>query len=50
VADGNKLELTMTHLGKEQKQTVTITKLTGEELVGVDAKNKEQQFTRVKPN
>lgn len=47
--DGNKLELALSLAGKEQKDTVTITKLTDDEMVGVDTKGKEEKFKKIKP-
>lgn len=46
--DGNKLEMVMSFGGKEQKETVTITKLTDDEMVGKDSKDKEEKFKKVK--
>lgn len=47
--DGDKLELAMSFAGKEQKETVTVTKLTDEEMVGKDSKGKEEAFKKIKP-
>ncbi len=44
-----KLEMTMTVEGKEQKETVTLSKLTDDEMVGKDSKGKEESFKKVKP-
>jgi uncharacterized protein (TIGR03066 family) len=46
--DGDKLELAMTFMGEEKKETVTVTKLTDEEMVGKDSKGKEEKFKRLK--
>ena len=45
--DGNKLEMVMSFGGKEMKETVTISKLTDEEMVGKDTKGKEEKFKKV---
>lgn len=46
--DGDKLEMVISLNGKEQKETVTLTKLTDEEMIGKDSKGKEEKFKRVK--
>lgn len=46
--DGNKLEMVLKADGKEEKETVTITKLTDTELAGKDSKGMEEKFVRVK--
>jgi uncharacterized protein (TIGR03066 family) len=46
--DGNKLDIAMSFLGKEQKETLTVKKLTDDELVTVDSKNKEETLKRKK--
>ena len=47
--DGNKLEVTI-KLGDETiKETMTISKLTDDELVGKDSKGKEETMKRIKP-
>ncbi|MBA4190037.1 MAG: TIGR03066 family protein [Planctomycetaceae bacterium] len=46
--EGDKLEMVMSFGGKEQKETVTISKLTDEEMVGKDSKGKEEKFKRLK--
>jgi uncharacterized protein (TIGR03066 family) len=52
--DGDKLEMVMVvgkdkdGKDKEQRETVTLTKLTDEELVGKDSKGKEEKLKRVK--
>lgn len=45
--DGDKLEMVMSFGGKEQKETVTVTKLTDDEMVGKDSKGKEEKFKKV---
>jgi uncharacterized protein (TIGR03066 family) len=45
--DGDKLEMVMSFGGKEQKESVTITKLTDEEMVGKNSQGKEEKFKRV---
>ena len=44
--DGNKLDIAMSFLGKEQKETLTVKKLTDAELVTVDSKGKEETLKR----
>ncbi|VTT97172.1 unnamed protein product [Gemmataceae bacterium] len=46
--DGDKLEMVMSFGGKEMKETVTISKLTAEEMVGKDSKGKEEKFKKIK--
>ncbi len=46
--DGDKLEMVMSFGGKEMKETVTISKLTDDEMVGKDSKGKEEKFKRIK--
>ena len=46
--DGDKLEMIMTFVGKEMKETVTISKLTDDEMVGKDSKGKEEKFKKIK--
>lgn len=46
--DGNKLTVTVEFGGKDQATTLTVTKLTGTELVIKDEKGKETTLTRVK--
>jgi len=46
--DGDKLEMVMSFGGKEMKETVVISKLTDDEMVGKDSKGKEEKFKRVK--
>lgn len=47
--DGDKLEMAMSIGGQEKKETVTLTKLTDEEMVGKNKDGKEEKFKRVKP-
>src|SRR5262245_9145317 len=44
--DGNKLEMVMSFGGKEQKETITLSKLTDDELVGKDYKGKEETIKK----
>ena len=46
--DGNKMEVIIPLGGKDQKETLTIKKLTDDELVTVDSKNKEDAFKKKK--
>ncbi len=46
--EGDKLDMMIAIGGKEQKETVTISKLTDEEMIGKDSKGKEEKFKRVK--
>lgn len=46
--DGNKLTVAMRVEGKDEKQTLTISKLTDAELVGTNEKGKEKTFVKVK--
>ena len=46
--EGDKLEMVLTLSDKEQKETVTVTKLTDEEFTGKDAKGKEEKFKKLK--
>jgi uncharacterized protein (TIGR03066 family) len=45
---GDQLEMVMSFGGKEQKETVTLTKLTDEEMAGKSKDGKEEKFKRVK--
>ncbi|HJZ56190.1 MAG TPA: TIGR03066 family protein [Gemmataceae bacterium] len=45
---GNKLTMTMKFMDMEMTETVTITKLTDDELEGEDSKGKKETFKRVK--
>jgi uncharacterized protein (TIGR03066 family) len=47
--DGNKLEMVMSFAGKDQKETITISKLTDDEMVGTDSKGKTETLKRFKP-
>jgi uncharacterized protein (TIGR03066 family) len=47
--DGNTLDLALKLDGKEQKETITISKLTDDEWVGKDAKGKEESFRKMNP-
>jgi uncharacterized protein (TIGR03066 family) len=46
---GNKLELSAKVGGEDQKQTVTLSKLTDDDLVGTGSDGKEEAYKRVKP-
>ena len=46
--DGNRLTVAMAVGGKEQTQTLTISRLTDAELVGANEKGKERTFVRVR--
>jgi uncharacterized protein (TIGR03066 family) len=46
--DGDRLELAITIIDKEQKETLTIKKLTDDELVTTDSKGKEETLKRKK--
>lgn len=46
--EGNKLEVTMLLDGKEQKELLTVKKLTDSEFVTTDSKGKEEGFRRKK--
>jgi uncharacterized protein (TIGR03066 family) len=46
--DGNRLEIAIVILEKEQKETLTVKKLTDEELVTTDSKGKEETLKRKK--
>ncbi len=45
----DKLEMVLTADGKEQKETLTLSKLTDDELVGKDSKGKAETLKRIKP-
>jgi uncharacterized protein (TIGR03066 family) len=45
---GNKLEIAVTIMGKEQKESLTVKKLTDDELVTVDSKNMEDTLKKKK--
>lgn len=47
--EGDKLEIALALGGKEQKETITLSKLTDDEWAGKDAKGKEEKFKKVKP-
>ena len=47
--DGNRLEIAIMILDKEQKETLTVKKLTDEELVTTDSKGKDETLKRKKP-
>jgi uncharacterized protein (TIGR03066 family) len=46
--DGNKLEVVLAFGGKEQKETLTVKKLTDEELITTDSKGKEETLKKKK--
>ena len=46
--DKDKLEIAMTFMGEEKKETLTVTKLTDDELVTKDSKGKEEKLKRMK--
>jgi uncharacterized protein (TIGR03066 family) len=46
--DGNKLEVTIAFAGQEQKEVLTVKKLTDTEFVTTDSKGKEEAFRRKK--
>ena len=46
--DGNKLDVVISFGGKEQKETLTIKKLTDDELVTTDSKGKEETLKKKK--
>jgi uncharacterized protein (TIGR03066 family) len=46
--EGDKLEIVISFGGKENKETVTLTKLTDDEWSGKDSKGKEETFRRPK--
>ena len=46
--DGNKLTLAMKFMDNDIKETVTLTKLTDEEMEGEDSKGKKETFKRIK--
>jgi uncharacterized protein (TIGR03066 family) len=46
--DGNRLEVAIVILDKEQKETLTVKKLTDEELVTTDSKGKDETLKRKK--
>ena len=45
--EGNKLDLALKVDGKEQKETITISKLTDDEFVGKDSKGKEEKLKKL---
>jgi uncharacterized protein (TIGR03066 family) len=47
--DGNKLKMVLSFGGKDQEETITVSKLTDDELVGKDSKGKEETLKKVKP-
>lgn len=46
--DGNKLEVTIAFAGQEQKEVLTVKKLTDTEFVTTDSKGKDEAFRRKK--
>ncbi|HVL14740.1 MAG TPA: TIGR03066 family protein [Gemmata sp.] len=46
--DGDKLEMALKIDGKDQKETITVTKLTDDEFVGKDSKGKEEKLKKIK--
>ena len=46
---GDKLELSAKVGGADEKQTVTLSKLTDDDLVGIGSDGKEEAYKRVKP-
>ncbi|MCS7022856.1 MAG: TIGR03066 family protein [Gemmataceae bacterium] len=46
--EGNKLEVTMVLAGQEQKEVLTVKKLTDSEFVTTDSKGKDEAFRRKK--
>jgi uncharacterized protein (TIGR03066 family) len=46
--EGDKLEMALKMEGKEQKETITVTKLTDDEFVGKDTKGKEEKLKKIK--
>jgi len=46
--DGNKLEVTISFAGQEQKELLTVKKLTDTEFVTTDSKGKDEAFRRKK--
>mgnify|MGYP000458435570 CR=1 FL=1 len=46
--DGNKIEVALSLGGKDIKETLTVTKLTDDEMVSKDSKGKEDTLKRVK--
>ncbi len=46
--EGNKMDLALSFGGKEQKETLTILKLTEEEMATEDSKGKKETFKRIK--
>ena len=46
--DGNKLDVVISFLGKEQKEMLTVKKLTDTELVTTDSKGKDETLKRKK--
>ena len=46
--DGNKLDLTLSIGGKEQKEVLTILKLTDEEMATEDSRGMKETFKRIK--
>jgi uncharacterized protein (TIGR03066 family) len=47
--EGNKLTFKMTYMDTKLEATVTLTKLTDDEMVGMDKEGKIEAYTRVKP-
>jgi uncharacterized protein (TIGR03066 family) len=45
---GDRLEMALKMDGKEQKETITVTRLTDDELVGKDEKGKEERMRKIK--
>lgn len=46
--DGNKIEVALSFGGKEQKETLTVKKLTDDELMTTDSKGKDETLKRKK--
>ena len=46
--NGNKIDLALTFGGQEQKETLTVTKLTDDEMSTEDSKGKKESLKRVK--
>ena len=46
--DGNKISIALTFGGQEQKETLTVTKLTDDEMSTQDSKGKKESLKRVK--
>ncbi|MFO0825678.1 MAG: TIGR03066 family protein [Gemmataceae bacterium] len=47
--EGNKIQVVVGAPGNDKKETLTVVKLTDEELVTKDTKGKEDKFVRLKP-